>query len=92
MGREALSDNIVEMSVSSIEDYVRDDGSIVIPDGVTLTSFIDRNRAAYGDAPSYRFLDYSQDADGRVVELSWNALWAKSGAVGARLGSWLQHL
>jgi acyl-CoA synthetase (AMP-forming)/AMP-acid ligase II len=64
---------------------VRADGTIVIPDGVTLTSFLDRNRAIYGDAPSYRFLDYSQDADGRAVELSWNALWAKVGAVGARL-------
>ncbi len=85
MGREALSGNIVENAAASIEDYVRADGTIVIPDGVTLTSFLDRNRAIYGDAPSYRFLDYSQDADGRAVELSWNALWAKVGAVGARL-------
>ncbi|GAS97499.1 long-chain-fatty-acid--AMP ligase FadD32 [Mycolicibacterium canariasense] len=85
MGREALSGNIVENAAASIEGYVRADGTIVIPDGVTLTSFLDRNRAIYGDAPSYRFLDYSQDADGRVVELSWNALWAKVGAVGARL-------
>ncbi|MDX1873400.1 fatty acyl-AMP ligase [Mycolicibacterium sp. 120266] len=85
MGREALSGNIVENAAASIEDYVRADGTIVIPDGLTLTSFLDRNRAIYGDAPSYRFLDYSQDADGRVVELSWNALWAKVGAVGARL-------
>jgi acyl-CoA synthetase (AMP-forming)/AMP-acid ligase II len=85
MGREALRGNIVENAAASIEDYVRADGTIVIPDGVTLTSFLDRNRAIYGDAPSYRFLDYSQDADGRAVELSWNALWAKVGAVGARL-------
>lgn len=85
MGREALSGNIVENAAASIEDYVRADGTIVIPDGLTLTSFLDRNRAIYGDAPSYRFLDYSQDADGRAVELSWNALWAKVGAVGARL-------
>ncbi len=85
MGREALSDNIVETAVPSIEEYVRADGSIVIPDGITLTSFLDRNRAAYGEAPAYRFLDYSQDADGRAVELSWNGMWAKVGAVGARL-------
>ncbi|MHA3018673.1 fatty acyl-AMP ligase [Mycobacterium sp. BMJ-28] len=85
MGREALSDNLVETAVPSIEEYVRADGTIVIPDGVTLTSFLDRNRAAYGEAPSYRFLDYSQDADGRAIVLSWNALWAKVSAVGARL-------
>lgn len=60
MGREALSAKIVESAVPSIEEYVRPDGTIVIPDGVTLTSFLDRNREAYGDAPSYRFLDYTQ--------------------------------
>lgn len=82
MGRDLLGDIAVE---SSIEDYVRADGTIVVPDGVTLTSFLDRNRAAFGDRPSYRFLDYSQDSDGRVVELSWNGLWSQVCAVGARL-------
>lgn len=81
-GREALGSTVAE---SSIEEYVGDDGTIVVPDGVTLTSFLDRNRAAFGDRPSYRFLDYSQDPDGRAVELSWNALWSQVCAVGARL-------
>lgn len=86
MGRDPLANNAVRASVDvSVEDYVGDDGTIVIPDGVTLTSFLDRNRAAFGDQPSYRFLDYSSDADGRVVELSWNGLWARVSAVGARL-------
>lgn len=82
MGRDALGNTAVE---SSIEDYVNADGTIVVPDGVTLTSFLDRNRARFGDAPSYRFVDYSTDPDGRVIELSWNGLWSQVCSVGARL-------
>ena len=72
-------------SSSKIETYVRDDGTIVVPDGVTLTSLLDHNRVTFGDEPSYRFLDFSTEPDGRVVELSWNALWSQVCAVGARL-------
>jgi acyl-CoA synthetase (AMP-forming)/AMP-acid ligase II len=50
-----------------------------------LTSYFDHNRAEHGDSPAYRFLDYSQDADGRPVVLSWNQLWARVCAIGARL-------
>jgi acyl-CoA synthetase (AMP-forming)/AMP-acid ligase II len=58
---------------------------IVVPDGATLTSNFDRNRALLGDSPAYRFIDYSQDQDGRVVELTWNELWSRVCAIGARL-------
>ena len=58
---------------------------IAVPEGVTLTSNFDRNRAQHGDSPAYRFLDYSQDQDGRALELSWNALWSRICAIGARL-------
>jgi acyl-CoA synthetase (AMP-forming)/AMP-acid ligase II len=58
---------------------------IAVPEGVTLTSNFDRNRAQHGDSPAYRFLDYSQDQDGRAVELSWNELWSRVCAIGARL-------
>ena len=44
--------------------------AIVVPEGVTLTSYFDRNRAERGDSPAYRFIDYSQEQDGRVAELS----------------------
>jgi len=56
-----------------------------VPKGVTLTSNFDRNRAQLGDSPAYRFLDYSQEQDGRVIELSWNELWSRVCAIGARL-------
>ncbi|OFB36856.1 fatty-acid--CoA ligase [Mycolicibacterium sp. (ex Dasyatis americana)] len=85
MGRDPFATSAVDSSTSNIENYVREDGTIVVPDGVTLTSFLDRNRFTFGDEPSYRFLDYSTDPDGRAVELSWNALWSQVSAVGARL-------
>src|ERR1700755_2152403 len=85
MGRPHLSIDAVKPLAADINDYVLADGSIVIPDGLTLTSFFDQNRAAFGDRPSYRFIDYAKEPDGRVVELSWNDLWTEVRAIGARL-------
>jgi acyl-CoA synthetase (AMP-forming)/AMP-acid ligase II len=85
MGRDALALNAVQPPAGDINDYVLADGSIVIPDGSNLTSFFDQNRAAFGDRPSYRFIDYAKEHDGRVVELSWNELWTRVHAIGARV-------
>ncbi len=52
---------------------------------MTLTSFFEGNRAAFGDLPAYRFIDYAKEQDGRVVDLSWNGLWSQVRAIGARL-------
>ena len=71
--------------IGDITDYVRADGTIVVPDGVTLTSFLDRNQALFGDRPAYRFIDYSKEQDGQPVDLSWPALWSQVRAIGARL-------
>jgi acyl-CoA synthetase (AMP-forming)/AMP-acid ligase II len=60
-------------------------GTIVVPEGLTLTSYFERNRATFGDSPSYRFIDYSQHQEGRAVEISWNALYSLVRAIGARL-------
>lgn len=65
--------------------YVDADGTIVVPDAVTLTSLLDRNRLAFGDRRSYRFIDYAKDHHGQAVDLSWNALWSQVRAIGARL-------
>ncbi len=59
--------------------------AIVVPEGLTLTSYFDKNRAEHGDSPAYRFLDYSQEPDGRAVVLSWNELWTRVCSIGARL-------
>jgi acyl-CoA synthetase (AMP-forming)/AMP-acid ligase II len=85
MGRDPLPTSVVQSAVADINDYVLADGAIVVPDGVTLTSFFDRNRLAFGDSPSYRFIDYAKDPDGRVVDMSWNELWVQVRAIGARL-------
>jgi acyl-CoA synthetase (AMP-forming)/AMP-acid ligase II len=85
MGRDPQSIAAVQPVAADINDYVRPDGTIVLPDGVTLTSFFDQNRAAFGDRPSYRFIDYAKDQDGRVVALTWNELWSRVRAIGARL-------
>ena len=85
MGRNPLPTSAVQPTVADINDYVAADGTIVIPDGMTLTSYFDRNRQVFGDSPSYRFIDYAKDPDGRIVDMSWNELWSRVRAVGARL-------
>jgi acyl-CoA synthetase (AMP-forming)/AMP-acid ligase II len=85
MDRIPLSIDATEAAVADINDFVRADGTIVLPEGMTLTSFFDQNRAAFGDRPSYRFIDYAKEQEGRVVELSWNELWSRVRAIGARL-------
>lgn len=81
MNREAglIASGTGEMRV---EDYLDHDGDIAIPAGVTLTAFLDRNVAALGDKPAYRYLDFDRD---RTVELSWAQLGKRLRAVGARL-------
>lgn len=69
----------------SVDANAAPGGRIVVPEGATLTSNFERNRELFGDSPAYRFIDYSQDQDGRIVELSWNELWSRVCAIGARL-------
>jgi acyl-CoA synthetase (AMP-forming)/AMP-acid ligase II len=85
MGRNPSLIRAAQPAVADINDYVLADGTIVLPDNGTLTSFLDQNRAAFGDRPSYRFIDYAKDQDGHIVELSWNGLWSQVRAIGARL-------
>ncbi|MCV7090421.1 fatty acyl-AMP ligase [Mycobacterium interjectum] len=85
MSRDHGSTNTVGVASGGVDADAAAAGTIVVPEGVTLTSNFDRNRAQLGDSPAYRFLDYSQEQDGRVVELSWNELWSRVCAIGARL-------
>jgi acyl-CoA synthetase (AMP-forming)/AMP-acid ligase II len=85
MDRVSMSIDAPQPALADINDFVRADGTIVLPEGLTLTSFFDQNRLAFGDRPSYRFIDYAKDQDGRVVDLSWNGLWSQVRAIGARL-------
>lgn len=85
MSRDHGSTNTVGVASGGVDADAAAAGTIVVPEGVTLTSNFDRNRAQLGDSPAYRFLDYSQEQDGRVVEISWNELWSRVCAIGARL-------
>lgn len=85
MGLDPLSPNAAAPALADINDFVRPDGSIVVPEGMHLTSFFDQNKAVFGDRPSYRFIDYFKEHDGRMVEATWTQLWVQARAVGARL-------
>jgi acyl-CoA synthetase (AMP-forming)/AMP-acid ligase II len=85
MGSDPPSIRAAHFAVADINEYVLADGTIVLPDDAKLTKYFDQNRAAFGDRPSYRFIDYAKELDGRTVELSWNGLWSRARAIGARL-------
>ena len=68
-----------------LTDYLDADGSIVLPEGVNLATFLDRHIANIGDSIAYRFLDYTQHADGKAIDLTWTELGIRLRAIGARL-------
>ncbi len=68
-----------------LTDYLDADGSIVLPEGVNLATFLDRHIANIGDSIAYRYLDYTQDADGKAIDLTWAELGVRLKAIGARL-------
>ncbi|OBK35689.1 fatty-acid--CoA ligase [Mycobacterium sp. 1245111.1] len=68
-----------------LTDYLDADGSIVLPEGVNLVTMLDRHIDEIADAVAYRFLDYSRDSDGEMIQLTWAALGSRLRAIGARL-------
>ncbi len=68
-----------------LDSYLVGGTSIVVPEGVTLTSYFEDNRDTFGDSAAYRFIDYAQEQDGRVVQITWNELWSQVCAIAARL-------
>ncbi|WP_370485994.1 fatty acyl-AMP ligase [Mycobacterium sp. pUA109] len=69
----------------TIDNVLDSSGNIVLPDGATLTTYLDRHIATFGDTPAYRYLDYTRERDGQVVELTWTAFGARLRATAARL-------
>lgn len=68
-----------------LEDYLDADGNVVIPDGATLVTGLERNITQLGDAVCYRYLDYGQTAAGDRVDLTWDQFGTRLRALGARL-------
>jgi len=83
MGREPKT-VVAGMARLKREDYLDSDGNIVMPEDVTLTSFLEANVADQGDTPAYRFLDFDH-GNPLVVDLTWPQFGARVKAVGARL-------
>lgn len=84
MGREPMCDT-VDRGQIAIEDYLDAAGNIALPDGTTLTSYLDRNTAELGNSAAYRYLDYVADSNGKAIELTWTQLGTRLSAVAARL-------
>src|SRR5579875_3512242 len=68
-----------------LTDFLDADGTIVLPEGVNLVTSLDRHIADIGDSIAYRYLDYSQHADGQAIDLTWGELGIRLKAIGARL-------
>lgn len=68
-----------------IDSYFGDDGRIVVPDGTTVLSFLERNVANWGESAAYRYLDFAQHDSGCAVGLTWRQLESRMRALGARL-------
>lgn len=68
-----------------IEDCLDGDGNIALPPDVTLISLIERNVVNVGDAPAYRYIDYSSSDDGQVSELTWSQVGTRVRAIAARV-------
>jgi len=73
--------------VSRLEltDYLDSDGAIFLPEGANLVTFLDRHIATIGDDIAYRYLDYTQQSDGKMISITWAELGIRLRAIGARL-------
>jgi fatty acid CoA ligase FadD32 len=67
------------------EPYLDDSGHIALPDGINLSTLLDKNIADFGNALAYRYVDYSGNPDGHGLELTWDRVGTRSRAIGARL-------
>lgn len=68
-----------------LEDYLNDEGRIVLPDGANLTLFLDRNIADFSEYPAYRCLDFTHSAGGEPIDLTYGVLGTRMRAIAARL-------
>jgi fatty acid CoA ligase FadD32 len=67
------------------EPYLDANGHISLPEGTNLSALLDKNIAEFATALAYRYVDYTQDPDGKAVELTWEQVGTRSRAIAARL-------
>ena len=49
------------------EPYLDANGQIALPEGTNLSALLDKNIVDFADALAYRYVDYSQDPDGKAA-------------------------
>ncbi len=67
------------------DDYIDENGHIVIAEGKTLVRHVEVNVAENADTLAYRFMDYSRERDGEAHELTWSQFGIRLRAVAGRL-------
>ncbi len=67
------------------EPYLDEHGLIALPDGINLSTLLEKNIADFGHALAYRYVEYSHQPDGNLKELTWDQVGTRSRAIGARL-------
>src|ERR1044072_3947549 len=67
------------------EPYLDGNGHISLPEGTNLSALLDKNIVDFADQLAYRYVDYSQNPDGKAVELTWEQVGTRSRAIAARL-------
>ncbi|QCB49595.1 fatty-acid--CoA ligase [Rhodococcus sp. PAMC28707] len=69
----------------TFDEYIDENGHIVIGEGKTLVRHVEVNVAKNADTLAYRFMDYSTERDGEAHELTWAQFGRRLRAVAARL-------
>ena len=72
------------MSVG-FEEFIDENGQIVLPEGNTLLDHLEQHFAENGDDLAYRYIDYSRERDGEVHELTWQQFGVRLRAIASRL-------
>lgn len=72
------------MSVG-FEEFIDENGRIVLPEGNTLLDHIEAHTYGNGDDLAYRYIDYSRERDGEVHELTWQQFGVRMRAIASRL-------
>ena len=67
------------------EPYVDENGHIALPDDINMSTLLDKNTVDFANALAYRYVDYTQNPDGKAIELTWEQVGMRSRAIAARL-------
>src|SRR6187401_3265849 len=67
------------------DDYLDADGNFCIPEERTLVDHVEKHTRNDANDLAYRYIDYSRERDGEVLELTWKEFGIRLRAVAGRL-------